>query len=315
MSASRRRLTSTISTLPALFNDSSPTYLRLLAQLLALGQGALVHLPESHDPRIVEASHIVDSLGVNCLLSKGDDQPGQGSFLSVPAVDLDSSAKLLMDGTVDASVVGVSISSRDVLAASLRGVGRRTEDTLISSLMLMVVNDRVLGFGDCVVNPTPDSDQLATIAVDCAAAFRYLTGVEPQIAMLSFSSWGSAPHPQSDKVREATSRVRERCPKLQVEGELQVDAALVAEVAQSKTPDSQVPGTANLLIFPSLEAGNIGYKLTERLAGAQVVGPAILGLSKPFLDISRGSGVREIVAQCLLAAALSCVPATHMVPA
>jgi len=163
-----------------------------------------------------------------------------------------------------------------------------------SGVFFMVLNKKLLLFADCSVNVAPDAKDLAEIAIDTARTAQML-GIKPKVAMLSFSTYGSAQHHYVDKVREATVLVQERCPKLYVGGEMQVDAALVKAVAQQKCAQSKVQGDANVLIFPNLDAGNIAYKLVERLAKANAIGPIIQGLNKPINDLSRGCSVADIV--------------------
>lgn len=204
-------------------------------------------------------------------------------------------------GVGDAAIAGADRPTAEVIRAALSIVGLAQDSSLLSSSFLMRLCDgRYMGFGDCAVIPLPDEDELATIAMASARTFAAITGQAPSIAMLSFSTAGSARHADIDRVRAATDQVRSICPDLNIDGELQLDAAIVESVARSKAPQSSVAGHANVLIFPNLAAGNIGYKIAERLAGAQAFGPLLQGLAAPINDLSRGASVSDIVNVALI---------------
>ncbi|MEE8149833.1 MAG: phosphotransacetylase, partial [candidate division Zixibacteria bacterium] len=220
-------------------------------------------------------------------------------------------AMLVRAGEAEAMVAGAVNTTADVIRSAIRVLGLKEAVKTISSSFLMIIpeymgqKDKVFLFADCGVLPDPDPEELASIAATTADTLKLLFGIKPSVALLSFSTKGSAIHADVRKVTETLKILNRDFPNLKVDGELQLDAAIVPAVQKQKAPDSIVAGEANILIFPSLDAGNIGYKLTQRLAQAKAIGPILQGLSKPVNDLSRGCSVEDIID----AAAITCVMA------
>ncbi len=291
--------------------------------------------PESADPRVVEAAREFQSAGLGTailvhsdglaagdleVVSPADPRLGpaaakqlfqnrQHKGLSAEAAEqaiddpLLFAALLVKTGYVDGSVAGSVATTASVIRAGLYGVGPKSK--LVSSFFLMQLADQAVTYADCGVVPDPDPSQLAEIAITSAESHRTLTGEIPRVAMLSFSTKGSAEHPRVDKVREALEITKGLAPDLLIDGELQFDAAFVPAVAQRKVPDSPVAGQANVFIFPDLDSGNIAYKITERLGGATALGPLVQGLQYPCMDLSRGCQVQDIVDVAVIASIMA----------
>ena len=215
---------------------------------------------------------------------------------------------MVKSGDAGGEVAGARNATGNVLRPALQIIRNAPGIGVVSGIFLMFLPDHTYGeeglmvFADCAVMPNPNAQELAQIAVSTARTTKILTGMDPKIAMLSFSTKGSAKHETVDKVIEATRLAKEMAPDLEIDGELQADAALVPAIGKSKAPGSEIAGQANVLIFPSLDAGNIAYKLVQRLAGAEAIGPVLQGMAAPINDLSRGCSVDDIYKMAVITA-------------
>jgi len=208
---------------------------------------------------------------------------------------------MIKNGDADGEVAGAENATGDVLRPAFQYVKTKPGFSVVSGAFLMILKDKQFGenglmvFADCAVHPNPTDRELAEIAVATGETTRAIAGIEPRIAMLSFSTKGSASHEMVDKVVSATKIAQEMDPSLKIDGELQADAAIIEAIGQKKAPGSEIAGKANVLVFPTLETGNIAYKLVQRLAHAEAVGPVLQGMAAPINDLSRGCSVSDIV--------------------
>ena len=303
-----------------------------------------IAFPDAEDARVIEAVHALASKNLVKPILIGDPinisqlaKECQVDISTIPikkplehitdahiaaikrqmkSIDSDQDARLILQnplyfagieahlGTIDGVVAGNLSTTGEVIRAGIKTVGISQDIKTMSSSFIMILPYSILFYADGAVIPSPTKEQLCDIAGMTAKNAQSILHIEPHVAFLSFSTKGSADHPDASKVREAFTLFKESYPHIIADGELQVDAALVPAIAQRKAPHSPVKGTANILIFPDLDAGNIAYKITERLAHAKAIGPIVQGLQKPYCDLSRGCSVQDIMDVSLICSLL-----------
>jgi len=281
-----------------------------LAKIILLGSPEIINKTASEnnltniknaiiiDPKNHAKKDAYTDLLVELRKSKGLSREEAAKLVENP---LYLATLMIKAGDADGEVAGADNATGDVLRPAFQVVKTLPGISVVSGAFIMVLNDKKFGedglmvFADCAVQPDPTAQELAEIAVATGQTARSIAGFEPKIAMLSFSTLGSGKHEMVDKVVEATKLAKEMAPDMMIEGELQSDAAIVPEVGQKKAPGSKIAGNANVLVFPTMQAGNIAYKLVQRIAGVEAIGPILQGMAAPINDLSRGCSVDDIV--------------------